>query len=100
MTMWVESRSRRHNAPLSLRRLTPRKKLPLDLAGGKRLAEQKALHLGAAFGGDPVELFGGFHALGGGRHAHAVGERCDCPHDVERAGILRDVFYERAVDLD
>ena len=46
------------------------------------------------------ELFGGFHALGGGRHAHAVGERGNRAHDVERARILGDVLDEGTVDLD
>ena len=47
------------------------------------MAEQKALHLGAAFGDDGVELFLGLNAFRGGLHAEAIGERGDRAHDVE-----------------
>src|SRR4029079_1207294 len=92
--------SRRDDAASSVARPAARQELPLDLGGGKRPAEQKTLHLRASFGSDAVELLRGFHTLGGGRHAHAIGERGNRPHDVERARILGDVLDEGTVDLD
>ena len=44
----------------------------LDLVAGSGLAEQEALHLGAALGPDGVELLLGLDALGGRRHAEAL----------------------------
>src|ERR1700732_1408815 len=93
-------RSGRGSAAGSLAWLAVGKELPLDLTCGERLAEEESLHLGTAFGRDPVELFPGFHAFGGRRHAHSVGERRDRPHDIERTRIFRDVLYERSINLD
>src|SRR6186713_2301465 len=81
-------RSSRDDTALNIARPASRQELPLDLGGGKRPAEQESLHLRASFGSDAVELLGGFHALGGGRHAHAVGECGNRAYDVERARIL------------
>src|SRR5256885_8739218 len=92
--------SGRDDTAVNISRPAARRDLQLDLGGGKRLAEQKTLHLRAPFGNDAVELFGGFHALGGSRHAHPVGERGTRPRDGGRAGILADVLDEGTVDLD
>ena len=69
-------------------------------AAGPRRAEQKTLHLVAAFGAQPVELVHGLHAFGRRGDVEAAAEAGDRAHDRHAVGALRQILDERAVDLD
>src|SRR3984957_6664256 len=72
----------------------------LDLGGRLGRAEQKTLHLVAAFGAQPVELADGFDAFGRGGDVEAAAETGNRPHDRQAIGTVGDILHERAVDLD
>ena len=76
----------------------PGKQEMLDLAGGQRLAQQEALHLGAALGADRVELRHVLDAFRSRRNAEAVGQRRHRAHDIERAALSAMFFTnERSI---
>src|SRR4051794_39797983 len=71
-----------------------------DVARGQRLAEEIALHLGAAFLSQVAELLVGLDALGGRCHAEVLAEPGDGPDDRDGVVLVRHVAHERLIDLD
>src|SRR4030088_1666119 len=72
----------------------------LDLGGRPRRTEQEALHFVAAFGAEPVELINGLHAFGCRGDVEAAAKAGDRSHNRHAIGALREILYERAIDLD
>src|SRR3984885_1806217 len=64
------------------------------------LAEQIALHFGAAFFLECLELLFGLDTFGSRLHAKADAHGCDGTDDCNRLGALGKIFHERTVDLD
>src|ERR1700733_13633728 len=64
------------------------------------LAEQIALHLGAAFFLECLELLFGLDTFSSRLHAKADAHGCDGADDCNRLGTLGKIFHERTVDLD
>src|ERR1700756_306168 len=65
-----------------------------------RRAEQKSLHLVAAFIAQPIELVHRFHALGRRRDVETAAKAGNRPHDRDTIGPHGNVLDEGAVDLD
>src|ERR1700689_5285780 len=65
-----------------------------------RLAEQIALHLGAAFFLECLELLFGLDTFGSRLHAKADAHGCDGADDCNRLWTLGKILHERTVDLD